>query len=148
MQAFAKLNIENKVRLIVAGKGSKPRGISDEGVLFLGGVDSLGPIYEAADAFILPTLYDPFSNACLEASAHGLPVVTTTANGFTDIMEHAEQGAMVSPGDVEALTVALMAIEMKPSDKQRESIRSRAAEYSVAKNVQASLEFIQSCDLD
>lgn len=147
MQAFGKFKHEENARLIVAGKGNKPRGISDEGVIFLGGVDSLGPFYEAADVFILPTLYDPFSNACLEAAAHGLPVVTTRANGFTDIMNHAEQGVVVSPGDVEALAAALEASEMKPSEEQRDRIRSWTAEYSVARNVQASLDFIRSCEL-
>jgi UDP-glucose:(heptosyl)LPS alpha-1,3-glucosyltransferase len=147
MQAFEALNKEQNARLIVAGKGSKPRGISDEGVLFLGGVDSLGPVYEAADAFMLPTLYDPFSNACLEATAHGLPVITTTANGFADILEPTSHGVLVPPGDVDALTTTLEAIERQPSEKQRDEIRSWATEYSVARNVQASLDFIQSCEL-
>ena len=145
MQAYEAFRRGRKARLIVAGKGNKPRVISDEGVIFLGGVDSLTAVYEAADVFVLPTLYDPFSNACLEAAAHGLPVVTTTANGFADIMEQASQGAVVAPGDVEALIAALEALEMQPSEKQREDIRAWAAQYSVAKNVQASLDFIESC---
>lgn len=37
--------------------------------------------YHAADAFILPTIYDPCSNATLEAAACGLPVITTPGNG-------------------------------------------------------------------
>lgn len=37
--------------------------------------------YHAADAFILPTVYDPCANATLEAAACGLPVITTPANG-------------------------------------------------------------------
>ena len=39
--------------------------------------------YHAADAFILPTIYDPCSNATLEAAACGLPVITTPGNGAT-----------------------------------------------------------------
>ena len=38
-------------------------------------------VYHAADAFILPTIYDPCANAALEAAACGLPVITTEANG-------------------------------------------------------------------
>jgi len=41
-------------------------------------------IYHASDAFILPTLYDPCSNATLEAAACGLPVITTEANGAAE----------------------------------------------------------------
>jgi UDP-glucose:(heptosyl)LPS alpha-1,3-glucosyltransferase len=38
----------------------------------------------ASDAFILPTIYDPCSNAVLEAAACGLPVITTRANGAAE----------------------------------------------------------------
>jgi UDP-glucose:(heptosyl)LPS alpha-1,3-glucosyltransferase len=38
-------------------------------------------VLHASDAFILPTIYDPCSNAALEAAACGLPVITTRANG-------------------------------------------------------------------
>ncbi len=35
------------------------------------------PFFGAADVFVLPTIYDPFPNAALEAMATGLPVITT-----------------------------------------------------------------------
>ncbi|MDD2706893.1 MAG: glycosyltransferase family 4 protein [Verrucomicrobiae bacterium] len=41
-------------------------------------------VYQAADAFILPTIYDPCANAALEAAACGLPVITTEANGAAE----------------------------------------------------------------
>jgi UDP-glucose:(heptosyl)LPS alpha-1,3-glucosyltransferase len=50
-------------------------------VRFLGLRDDLEDVYAAADALILPTRYDAFANACLEAAAAGLPVVTSGANG-------------------------------------------------------------------
>jgi len=40
-----------------------------ERVVFAGAVDDVRPLYGAADAFVLPTLYDPLPNACLEAMA-------------------------------------------------------------------------------
>src|SRR6267143_87214 len=49
-------------------------------------------VYAAADIFILPTIYDPYSNACLEALACGLPVITTRANGFSEIIEDSVHG--------------------------------------------------------
>src|SRR5690606_6448696 len=48
-----------------------------ERVHFLGAVPNVRPLYGAADAFILPSLYDPFPNACAEAFASGLPVFTS-----------------------------------------------------------------------
>lgn len=146
MQAVEGLRAELPARLIVAGVGRRPRGISDVGVIFLGGVDFLGPLYEAADVFLLPTLYDPFSNACLEAAAHGLPVITTTANGFSDILDRPEFGTAVASGDVDALTSALEAFASAPSGQAREGIRTHALEYSVARNVEATLDFVLSQD--
>lgn len=40
----------------------------------------------AADAFILPTRYDPFANTCLEAMAAGLPALTTSSNGVAEVL--------------------------------------------------------------
>ena len=42
-----------------------------ERVRFVGGVSDVRPYYAAADAFVLPTLYDPQPNAALEAMACG-----------------------------------------------------------------------------
>ncbi len=40
----------------------------------------------AADAFVLPTIYDPLSNAVLEALACGLPVVTSRRCGAGELV--------------------------------------------------------------
>ncbi len=66
-------------------------------------------LYGAADIFLLPTIYDPFSNACLEALAAGLPVVTTRANGFSEIIENGVHGTVMDdPRNVEAICEALL----------------------------------------
>ena len=52
-------------------------------------------LYLATDIFLLPTLYDPFSNACLEALAAGRAVITTRANGFSEIIESGRHGTIV-----------------------------------------------------
>src|SRR4029077_19369390 len=71
-----------KMRLLVAGRGNarlyKTRRLRfwrEEPVKLLGEVADMLRVYSAADIFILPTTYDPFSNACLEALACGLPVI-------------------------------------------------------------------------
>lgn len=131
--------------LVVAGRGDS-RGLPASGrVKFLGPLGSprLGAVLAAADVFVLPTLYDPFSNACIEALAAGLPVITTTANGFAEIIDAGVEGEAVAPGDVKALTVALAAW----SDSQRrENVRPRllakAALHSVERNLARTLEVI------
>ena len=48
--------------------------------------------YAAGDLMVLPTLYDPFSNVCLEALACGMPVITTAENGAAELIREGENG--------------------------------------------------------
>ncbi len=50
-------------------------------VRVLGQRQDLPLLYAAADGLLLPTRYDAFANACLEAAASGLAIVTSGANG-------------------------------------------------------------------
>jgi UDP-glucose:(heptosyl)LPS alpha-1,3-glucosyltransferase len=66
-------------------------GVADR-VRLLGGVDEVTPLLWAADAFVLPTLYDPFPNAALEALACGLPVATSTKCGAAELIRPGVNG--------------------------------------------------------
>jgi UDP-glucose:(heptosyl)LPS alpha-1,3-glucosyltransferase len=55
-------------------------------VRFLGAARDPERFLQAADAMILPTRYDPFANACLEALACGVPALTTPDNGAAEIV--------------------------------------------------------------
>ena len=131
--------------LLVAGRGDS-RGLpASSRVSFLGPLANpqLASLLAAADVFVLPTLYDPFSNACIEALAAGLPVITTNANGFSEIIEVGVEGEAVAPGDVDALTAALAAWA---DPQRRENVRPRllkkAAQHSVGQNLARTLEVI------
>ena len=78
----------------------------DDRVLFLGGQTDVRPFYGAADVFALPTLYDPFPNAALEALASGLPLVTTTTCGAAELVT-VDNGRVISAGDAAALAASL-----------------------------------------
>ena len=52
-------------------------------------------IYVGADIFALPSIYEPFGNANLEALATGLPVITTRHCGAADIIQHKLNGLIV-----------------------------------------------------
>jgi len=78
----------------------------DQRVLFLGAQTDVKPFYGAADVFALPTLYDPFPNAALEALACGLPLVTTTTCGAAELVR-ADNGLVIAAGDVAALAASL-----------------------------------------
>ena len=140
---------DRKLRLLVAGRGDargyKPkRFFTEEPIRFLGEVANLRPIYAAADIFILPSVYDPFSNACLEALASGLPVITTRDNGFSEIIENDVHGSIV---DRSSDSAALRdAIQFWSDEWRRASARSitteRASQFDIAINVAATLKIL------
>ena len=78
-------------------------------VRFFGGQQDVRPFYGAADVFALPTQYDPFPNAVLEALACGLPVVTTLTCGAAEFVTEAN-GAVIAADNVEALAAELIQI--------------------------------------
>lgn len=128
------------VKMLVAGKGRPPREVP-VGVTFLGPQSNLQPDFAAADVFVLPTIYDPFSNACLEALAAGLPVLTTSANGFSEIISNGEHGTVFEPGDAGALRQALEFWRERAAEA-RSRCRELASRYSVAENTRRTLEVI------
>src|SRR5262245_1174268 len=137
--------------LLVAGRGdarryktTRLRFWREEPVGFLGEVADLTPIYAAADVFILPTIYDPFSNACLEALAIGLPIITTRSNGFSEIIDEGVHGSIVdNPANLVGLRDA---IQFWSDSSRREAARSanieRASGFDISKNVEQTLEIL------
>jgi UDP-glucose:(heptosyl)LPS alpha-1,3-glucosyltransferase len=73
-------------------------------VHFLGPREDLPALYGAADAFVLPTLYDPMPNAALEVLACGLPVVTTRQCGAREFIREGENGYVLDALDVTGLS--------------------------------------------
>jgi UDP-glucose:(heptosyl)LPS alpha-1,3-glucosyltransferase len=76
-------------------------------VRFAGAVSDPQPCYGAADALLLPTLYDPFPNVMLEAMACGLPVITSTKSGGAELIKNGENGWVCDALDLPALSAAM-----------------------------------------
>jgi UDP-glucose:(heptosyl)LPS alpha-1,3-glucosyltransferase len=132
-----------KLKLLVAGRG-EPEKFSASRARFLGIVRDMPSLYRAADIFLLPTVYDPFSNACLEALAAGLPVITTKANGFSEIMESGRHGTIVEdPRDVAAIGAGLQ-FWSDPARRvaARPDILALAAQFDISRNVAETLRIL------
>jgi UDP-glucose:(heptosyl)LPS alpha-1,3-glucosyltransferase len=129
-----------RLKFLVAGRG-EARKFSSSRAQFLGVVREMPPLYRAADIFLLPTIYDPFSNACLEALAAGLPVITSRANGFSEIMESGKHGTIVDqPQDVDAIATALQ-LWSEPARRAQAKLDNRAlaAQFDISRNVAETL---------
>lgn len=67
----------------------------------------LREMFWSADIFVQASVSDALPNSILEASACGLPVVSTTAGGIPEAVRHNFSGLLVTPGSVEELTKAI-----------------------------------------
>ena len=138
-----------ETRLLVAGRGNK-RKYRSARVEFLDVVQDMPGLYGAMDIFLLPTIYDPFSNACLEALAAGLPVVTTRANGFSEIIEDGVQGTVLDdPRNIDAICDAL---RFWSDTARRERARignlALARQFDISINVARTLQILTSCSAE
>ena len=130
------------VRLFVAGKDKSPPRTRVPGVTeFLGpmAATELAQLYETSDVFILPTIYDPFSNACLEAASHGLPVITTSANGISELWPELEGEIVPSPESPALIDACAAWLDPEKRVAARPRNRAAAANHSVARNVEETL---------
>lgn len=121
LEAVSALNTE--CNLCIVGGGDRERvtatatrlGISDK-VDVLGRVphDELPRYYSACDLFCLPTYYETFGMANLEAMACGMPVLTTDIPGVSDYATHRETCYLVPPGDINELVNGLETLFSRP----------------------------------
>jgi UDP-glucose:(heptosyl)LPS alpha-1,3-glucosyltransferase len=140
-------NARAAATLVVAGGGdvapyralAAQRGVAER-VRFLGRRTDMQDLYAAADLFVLPTRYDPFSNACLEAMAAGLPVATTPTNGASELIEPGVSGWLGA--DDFAPAFALLADAEKLRGLGR-AARQTAEQLTWSRHVDRVLELYQ-----
>lgn len=72
----------------------KTLGLGDR-VRFWGHQKDLLRFYQAADAFVFPTLYEAFAMVSIESVACGLPLLATRANGTEDLLVPGKNGVFI-----------------------------------------------------
>lgn len=134
LQAFAAAGLQRDALFAVVGRDRhQPRyerlarrlGIA-HAVQFHGAQPDVLRWYHGADALVLPTLYDPQSNAVLEAMACGLPVITSTGCGAAEVLP-AGAGWVVDALDTDALARAMQQVAADPAQAQAMGQRARQA---------------------
>jgi glycosyltransferase involved in cell wall biosynthesis len=91
----------------------------------------LARLYSRAAIVACPSRREGFGVACLEAMAHGRPVVAAGVGGLLDLVVNGETGILVEPGNVPALRAALERLLGDRGLRRRmgEAGRRRAAEH-------------------
>jgi glycogen synthase len=108
------------LRLVVAGRGTHAdelRALArrlrlGRAVRFVGFLDEgeLRALAAAADAAIVPSIYEPFGMVALEAAAAGTPLVVADTGGLREFVAHGVTGLRFSPGDVAGLADAVTSL--------------------------------------
>lgn len=93
--------------------GPSPEMIgTHKGITALGTVDrqALHQVFEDHTCFVFPTRQEPFGLVIAEAMAYGLPVVTTTVDGISELVLDGETGVLIPPCNDADLTEAMLKI--------------------------------------
>lgn len=115
----------------------------DGHVRFLGNRDDIWSILLAADAFVLPSMYEGMSNALLEAMAAGVPIVATDLPE-NRVLIGPNDAYLVPPRDPAAIASALrdVFINANPAAARVARARQRVVEnFSISKAVTLLDEF-------
>jgi len=108
-------------------------GVSSR-VHFFGVSERVADFYRAADAFLLPTLYETFSLATYEAAASGLPLVVTGVSGIRDLVEDGANGFLIEP-DAAEIADRLRALAADPDRRVAMGTAARAASLAFSWNL-------------
>ena len=125
IEAFARVAAKHlDWRLVIYGEGPDRKELETlrdalalQGkVSFPGLTRNIDTAFVEAGLFALPSRFEGYPNALLEALAAGLPVIATSApGGASEILENGKYGLLVAPGDATALASALEKMMSDPA---------------------------------
>jgi glycosyltransferase involved in cell wall biosynthesis len=160
LRAFAAMRLRHRCLLVIAGDGEERARLQTEAfrlgvgsqVKFLGHVEATEELLAVADIFVLPSTYEPFSNALLEAMAAGLPCLAlkpdarTVRTSGAEIIVEGETGFLVDAGDPRHLADRLDLLLADPSRRAHMGAHARArcrSAYSWSACAQHYLQTLQ-----
>lgn len=158
LRAFASAFGGNKnIRLIIGGSGDLMDELKalcfslkiDGQVQFTGMLDreSLRSKMILADVFVLPSLFETFGVVVIEAMSCGKPVIATSCGGPENILDESS-GVLVAPGDIAALSNAMIDMQINAASYDAAIIRSKALDHYGPEVVAKSIEAVYADILD
>jgi N-acetyl-alpha-D-glucosaminyl L-malate synthase BshA len=99
-----------------------------EDVRFVGKQEQMEEIIALADLFLLPSEYESFGLAALEAMAAGVPVISTDVGGLPEINVNGKTGFLSSVGDIASM--AKNSITILENDETLRKFKANAAAHA------------------
>ncbi len=142
--------------LVIIGEGPElsavERAVSDAGVaerVSLHGAlprESVMEWLRAADAAVLPSDWENFPHAAVEALAVGTPVIATAVGGVPEIIEHGANGLLIPAGDARELTAAIRRVtgDAELRTRLRAGATGSSGRYAAATTFAAIEEQLQA----
>ncbi|MDS1718059.1 glycosyltransferase, partial [Escherichia coli] len=87
----------------------------EECVLICGYLSPVYPLYKVASLMVMPSIWESFGMAAVEAAACGVPVMASNAGGLSSIIHHERTGILLPPDDRQAWLEALSASLSAPA---------------------------------
>ncbi|MDP3722453.1 MAG: glycosyltransferase [Candidatus Omnitrophota bacterium] len=115
LEALRRLVPEFALECLLIGDGPERPAIQararalglDDTVRFLGRREDVPALLRGSDLFVLPSIWDGFGIAMLEAMALEVPVVACESGGVPEIITNGQTGLLVSPEDPVGLAEAM-----------------------------------------
>lgn len=148
------------VHLLLAGAGEEEAALRAQaeaaGIAarchFLGWVNDITPLCAAADIFVVPSRSEPLGNVVLEAWAHAMPLVSSDAEGPSQLITPRENGLLVPREDAGALALAIGEILANPNlavllaEGGLDTLHSRFSETAIVEQYLSFYRRIQEAD--
>jgi glycosyltransferase involved in cell wall biosynthesis len=106
-------DLEKKARAFVLKNGWQSR------VHFLGFRNDVADLMSQFDVLLVPSLWEGFGLVLIEAMAAGTPCIATRVSSIPEIVDHDENGILISPGDKDELLNALREVVCSPEILRR-----------------------------
>jgi L-malate glycosyltransferase len=141
IQIFAKVHKQTPCKLLMIGDGPE-RPMAEQlcrdlqicdAIRFLGKQEKLEEILSITDVFILPSEYESFGLAALEAMACRVPVVSSNTGGLAEINAHGITGFLANVGDTD--TMAAHVMELLIDEKKLETFKQNAYDHACTFNI-------------